>query len=154
MKTARYSARGRKHFLHINLFTHFARKISRWLWVQEKALLVLHSISLWEYTQKRSGLRKAQMEHSSHIVKVGVETTCLQFNPWCILKEKTEPAGFDPPFRWTMINISKYCNISKNIFLNRTPLVDASELNSNISNTNLDKNKKKLFQTAILIFWY
>ena len=104
VKTARYSARGLKHFLHINLFTHFARKISRWLWVQERALLVLHSISLWEYTQKRRGLRKAQLEHSSHIVKVGVETTCLQFNPWCILKEKTEPAGFDPPIRWTMIN--------------------------------------------------
>ena len=40
----------------------------------------------------------------------------------------------------------------KTFFLNRTPLVAASELSSNISNTNLDKNKKKLFQTAIFIF--
>ena len=33
------------------------------------------------------------MEDSSHIFKVGVEVTCLHFNPWRILKETTEPAG-------------------------------------------------------------
>ena len=33
----------------------------------------------------------------------------------------------------------------KTVFLYITPLVAASELESNISNTNLDKNKKKLF---------
>ena len=34
-----------------------------------------------------------QLEHSSHIVKVGVEATCLYLNPWHTLKEMTEPAG-------------------------------------------------------------
>ena len=33
----------------------------------------------------------------------------------------------------------------KNSFFYRTPLVAVSELKSNISNANLDKNKKKLF---------
>ena len=37
-----------------------------------------------------------QLEHSSHIVKVGIEATCLHFNPWRISKETTELAG---PFR-------------------------------------------------------
>ena len=50
--------------------------------------------------------------------------------------------------------------ILKTAFLYRTPLVSASKLKSNISNANLDKNKKKLFlyldtshpkQTNILI---
>ena len=36
---------------------------------------------------------RAQLEHSSHTVKVGVEATCWHFNPWCILKATTEPAG-------------------------------------------------------------
>ena len=34
-----------------------------------------------------------QLEHSSHIVKVGVEATCSHLNPWYILKEMTKPAG-------------------------------------------------------------
>ena len=36
---------------------------------------------------------RAQLEHSSHIVKVGVEVTCFHFNPWRILNETTEPGG-------------------------------------------------------------
>ena len=34
-----------------------------------------------------------QLQHSSHIVKVGVEATCYYFKPWHILKETTEPTG-------------------------------------------------------------
>ena len=33
-----------------------------------------------------------ELEHISHIVRVGVKATCLHLNPWHILKEKTEPA--------------------------------------------------------------
>ena len=33
------------------------------------------------------------MEHSSHIVQVGVEATCLHFKPSRILKETTKPEG-------------------------------------------------------------
>ena len=36
---------------------------------------------------------RAQLEHSSHIVKVLVKATCYHFKPWCILKEMTKPAG-------------------------------------------------------------
>ena len=39
---------------------------------------------------------------------------------------------------------NEYCNISQSSFFYRTPLVAASEVKSNISNANLDKNKKKL----------
>ena len=39
---------------------------------------------------------KAQLDHSSHIVNVGVEATCYDFKPWRILKETTKPAC---PFR-------------------------------------------------------
>ena len=35
---------------------------------------------------------KTQLEHSSHIVNVGVEATCLHFKPWRIMKETTKPA--------------------------------------------------------------
>ena len=37
--------------------------------------------------------RRAHLGHSVHIVKVGGEATCLDFNPGHILKEMTEPAG-------------------------------------------------------------
>ena len=37
--------------------------------------------------------RKRHLEHSNHIVKVGVEATCLHFKPWCILKEIIEATG-------------------------------------------------------------
>ena len=40
----------------------------------------------------------AQLEHSSHIVKVSVEATCQCFKSWGIMKEMTKLAG---PF-WTM----------------------------------------------------
>ena len=46
---------------------------------------------------------KAQLEHSSHIIKVVVEATCQHFKPWCILKEMTEPAdpfGIMPQEPW------------------------------------------------------
>ena len=46
---------------------------------------------------------KAQFEHSNHIVKVDVETTCLHFKPWCILKETikaTGPFGTMPQEPW------------------------------------------------------
>ena len=36
---------------------------------------------------------RVQLEHSSRIVKVGVEATCQHFNLWRMLKETTEPAG-------------------------------------------------------------
>ena len=36
---------------------------------------------------------KMQLEHSSHIVNVGVKVTCSYFKPWRILKETTKPAG-------------------------------------------------------------
>ena len=39
---------------------------------------------------------------------------------------------------------NEYCNISQSSFFYRTLLVAASEVKSNISNANLDKNKKKL----------
>ena len=35
---------------------------------------------------------KAQLEHISDIVNVGVEATCWHFKPWRILKKTTEPA--------------------------------------------------------------
>ena len=36
---------------------------------------------------------RAQLERSIHKVQVGVEATCLHFNPWRILNETTKPAG-------------------------------------------------------------
>ena len=36
---------------------------------------------------------RAQLKHNGHIVMVGVEATCLHFNPWGILKETTELVG-------------------------------------------------------------
>ena len=36
---------------------------------------------------------KTQLEHSSHIINVGVEATCQHFKSWRILKEMTEPAS-------------------------------------------------------------
>ena len=39
---------------------------------------------------------RVQLEHSSHIVKVGVEATCWHFKPWYTMKKTTEPMG---PFR-------------------------------------------------------
>ena len=39
----------------------------------------------------------------------------------------------------------EYCKISKNSFFYGTPLMAAAKLKTNISNVNLNKNKKKLF---------
>ena len=44
----------------------------------------------------------------------------------------------------TQVLSCKYCNISKNSFFYRAPLMAASELKSNISNVNLSKSKNKL----------
>ena len=68
-------------------FTHFAREISRWSQVQDRALLGLH-IYLWEYIQKTTYFPKkllqlylviqgrTQLHNISHIIKFGVEPTC------------------------------------------------------------------------------
>ena len=54
-------------------------------------------VSVFEYTPKHFVVHgRKQLQHSNHIVKVGVKATCLHFNPWRILKETTELAG---PFR-------------------------------------------------------
>ena len=58
---------------------------------QERALLELRSICLWEYTLNLVVQGRVQLEHSSHTVKVGVEAT--HFNPWRILKATAELAG-------------------------------------------------------------
>ena len=51
-------------------------------------------ISVFQNTPKNLVVQgRVQWEHSSHIVQVGVEATCLHFNPWRILKETTEPTG-------------------------------------------------------------
>ena len=51
-------------------------------------------LSVFENTPQNLVVRgRAQLEHSSHIVKVGVESTCLHLNRWCILKETTDPVG-------------------------------------------------------------
>ena len=67
------------------------------------------TICLWEYTRKVVSSSpkklpqlywvvhgKVQLEHRSHIVKVGVEATCQHFKSWCILKEMTKVTS---PFR-------------------------------------------------------
>ena len=36
---------------------------------------------------------RVQLEHSSHIVNVGIKATCLYFNPWYIPTETTKPVG-------------------------------------------------------------
>ena len=51
-------------------------------------------LSVFENTPKNVVVQgRTQLEHSSHIVQVGVEATCLHFNPWHILKETTKLAG-------------------------------------------------------------
>ena len=59
---------------------HFARKFSQGPRVQER--VKLGYLSVYENTIKKfpqlylAVQGRAQLEHSSHIVKVGVETTC------------------------------------------------------------------------------
>ena len=51
-------------------------------------------VSVFENTPKNLMVQgSAQLEHSSHIVKVGVETTGLHLNPWHTLKETTKTVG-------------------------------------------------------------
>ena len=48
-------------------------------------------VYIFENTPKNLVVQgRAQLEHSSHIVKVGVEATCFHFNPRRILSETTE----------------------------------------------------------------
>ena len=47
---------------------------------------------LWEHTEKGSDSR-VELDHSNHIVNVGIKATCLHFNPWSILKEESELAS-------------------------------------------------------------
>ena len=51
------------------------------------------AVSVFENTPTNSVVqRRVQLDHSSHIIKAGVEATCWHFNPWCILKETNKPA--------------------------------------------------------------
>ena len=54
-------------------------------------------VSAIENTPKNVMVKgRVHLRHCSHIVKVGVEATYYNFNPWRILKETTEPMG---PFK-------------------------------------------------------
>ena len=56
--------------------------------------------------------RRVQLECSSLIVKVGVEATCLHFNPWHIWKETTKlagPFGTMPQEPWHPSKGTKLC---------------------------------------------
>ena len=80
-------------FLSILKIYAFAGKFSRGSQVQERALLELRNICLWEYTKNLVVQAWVQLEHSSLIVKVSVEATYLHFNPWHILKKTTKPVA-------------------------------------------------------------
>ena len=50
-----------------------------------------HAVSVFKNTPKNVVVQaKVQLEHSSHMVWVSVEATCLHVNPWYILKEMTK----------------------------------------------------------------
>ena len=86
-KAARYSARDLKNIriLSENSAEGLGPRRERcWRYV----------VSVFENTPKNLVVQgRAQLEHSSHIVKVGVEATSLRFNPWRIWKETTERGG-------------------------------------------------------------
>ena len=69
---------------------YFARKFSRGLGSTREGCWC-YVVCLWE--PHLVVQRRVQLEHSSHIVKVGVEATCLHFNPWRKLKELNKPMG-------------------------------------------------------------
>ena len=51
-------------------------------------------VSVFENTPKNLVIQgRAQLEHNSHIVMVGVEATCYYFNHRSILKEMIKLAG-------------------------------------------------------------
>ena len=55
---------------------HFTRKFSRGPQIQDRALLT-YVVSAFENTTKKLVVQeRVQLEHSSHIVKVGVKDTC------------------------------------------------------------------------------
>ena len=74
-KPLRYSARDLKNLriLHENSAEGLgSRRECCWRYV----------VSVFGYTPKHLVVQgRKQLEHSSHIVKVGVEATCLHFNP-------------------------------------------------------------------------
>ena len=77
--------------VQLGIFTRFVGEFSRRPHVQERVLLTENAPKNLVVQEGR-----VQLEHGSHIVKVGVEATCLQFNPWNILKETNKLVG---PFR-------------------------------------------------------
>ena len=86
-KAVRYAARDLKNLriLLENLAEGLGSRRERW-W--------RYVVSFFENTPKNLVFQgMMQLEHSSHIVMVGIEATWLRFNPWRILKETTEPAG-------------------------------------------------------------
>ena len=68
-------------------------------------------VSAYENTTKNLVVQeKVKLEHSSQIVKVDVEATCWYFNPWHILKVRTElagPFGTIPQKPWHLGNSTK-----------------------------------------------
>ena len=83
VKATRYLARDLKN-LSILL-----ENSAEGLW-SRRALLPLLSVCLCENTLTNLVVqRRVQLEHSSHIVKVGVDATCLHFSPRSILNEWT-----------------------------------------------------------------
>ena len=75
---------------------HFARKLPEGLGsIRERCWS--YAVLVFENTPKISVVQgRTQLEHSSHMVKIGVEATCQHFNLWRILKERIKPAA---PFR-------------------------------------------------------
>ena len=65
---------------------------------------------------------KTQLEHSGHMVKVGVEATCKHFKPWHILK-KTEPNEL-----WLIGHLKIFVNGSRSIIRNNLGLCKHSEI--------------------------
>ena len=56
---------------------HFAGKFSRGPQIQERVLLELHRVSVFENAPKNLVVQgRVQLEHSSHIIKVVAKATC------------------------------------------------------------------------------
>ena len=82
-----------------------ARKRGWCFWGRGDGLIpqcTLCSICLLEYTKNLVVQGRVQLEHSSHIVKIVAEVTCLHFNPWHMLKETklVGPFGTMPQHSW------------------------------------------------------
>ena len=71
------------------------------------------------------------MGHSSHVVKVGVEATCLHFNPWRIPSgkaEQTVPFGTMNCVPMQVNNSISFANGSKSIVRSNSGLCKPSEI--------------------------